>query len=386
MNLHEFQGRDIFASYGIPVLPGEVATTPAEAKEAAKRLGGHVVVKAQVHTGGRGKAGGVKLADNPDQAAQVAEAILKLKIKGWPVRRVLVAKASEIASEAYFGITLDRAAKRSVVIVSAAGGVDIEEVAAKTPEKVVRHLVDPKTGLTDAEAAEIAGRVYDNEDHAKQAAAILLKLWKIVSERDTSLVEINPLVVDGDGKVLALDSKVVIDDNGLYRQKDLEELRDPDSETKWERMAREMGLSYVKLDGDVGCCVNGAGLAMATMDLIKYYGGEPANFLDIGGSSSPEKVLTAMKIILADKNVKSIVFNIFGGITRCDDVARGIVEAVKKGKIEQPIVVRLTGTNEEEGRKILAESDVEVTPAMTMDEVVQLGIRAALRSKIDSVS
>jgi succinyl-CoA synthetase beta subunit len=384
MNLHEYQGRDLFASYGIPVLPGEVAQTPEEVKAAAKRIGGTVVVKAQVHTGGRGKAGGVKLADNPDQAAEVGKAILKLKIKGWPVRKVLVAQASEIASEAYFGITLDRAARRHVVMASAAGGVDIEEVAAKTPEKIVRHHIDPATGLTAAECLEIAGKVYPDASQAKQAADILGKLWKIVSEKDTSLVEINPLVVDPSGKVLALDSKVVLDDNGLFRHPELEELRDPDSETKWERMAREKGLSYVKLDGDVGCCVNGAGLAMATMDLIKYYGGEPANFLDIGGSSSPEKVLTAMQIILADKSVKSIVFNIFGGITRCDDVARGIVEAVKKGKIEHPIVVRLTGTNEEEARQILADSDVEVVPAVTMDEVVQQGIRLALQSKIAS--
>jgi succinyl-CoA synthetase beta subunit len=234
----------------------------------------------------------------------------------------------------------------------------------------------------EAEALDISSRVYSNADHAKQAADILLKLAKIVAEKDTSLVEINPLIVDDQGQVIALDAKVVIDDNGLFRHEDLEALRDPDSETKWEKMAREVGLSYVKLDGDVGCVVNGAGLAMATMDLIKYYGGEPANFLDIGGSSSPEKVLTAMKIILADKNVKAIVFNIFGGITRCDDVARGIVEAIQKGKIELPIVVRLTGTNEEEARKILEESDVEVTPAVTMDDVVQQGIRLALRSKI----
>ena len=382
MNLHEYQGRDLFSSYGIPVLPGFVATTPEEAKAAAQKLGGHVVVKAQVHAGGRGKAGGVKLADNPDQASEVARTILKLRIKEWPVKKVLVAKASEIASEAYFGITLDRASRRNVVICSSAGGIDIEEVAAKTPDKIVRHLIDPRTGLTEPEAMDIASKVYGDPNHAKQAAAILLKLAKIVAERDTSLVEINPLVVDDQGQVLALDAKVVIDDNGLFRQKDLEELRDPDAETKWERMAREMGLSYVKLDGDVGCVVNGAGLAMATMDLIKYYGGEPANFLDIGGSSSPEKVLTAMKIILADKNVKAIVFNIFGGITRCDDVARGIVEAVQKGKIEHPIVVRLTGTNEEEARRILAESDVKVTPAVTMDDVVQQGIRLALRSKI----
>jgi succinyl-CoA synthetase beta subunit len=242
--------------------------------------------------------------------------------------------------------------------------------------------VNPKTGLTEAEALDIARRVQGKEEQAKQAAAILLKLWKLVSEKDTSLVEINPLVVDETGKVLALDSKVVLDDNALFRHADLEALRDPDSENRSERMAREAGLSYVKLDGDVGCCVNGAGLAMATMDLIKYYGGEPANFLDIGGSSSPEKVLTAMKIITSDKNVRSIVFNIFGGITRCDDVARGIVEAVQKGKIEHPIVVRLTGTNEAEARQILADSGLALTSAETMDDVVQQGIRLALKSKI----
>jgi len=382
MNLHEYQGREIFAAYGIPVLQAQTADSPEEVKAAAAKIGGTVVVKAQVHAGGRGKAGGVKLAETPDQAAEVARAIFKLKIKGWPVKRVLVAQASEIASEAYFGITLDRASKRNVVICSAAGGIDIEEVAAKTPDKIVRHLIDPATGLTEAEATEIAGRVYDDANIVKQAAEILLKIARIAKEKDTSLIEINPLIVDATGKVIALDSKVVIDDNGLFRQKEMAELRDPNSETKWERMAREMGLSYVKLDGDVGCCVNGAGLAMATMDLIKYYGGEPANFLDIGGSSSPEKVLTAMQIILADKNVKSIVFNIFGGITRCDDVARGIVEAMKKGKIEHPIVVRLTGTNEEEGRRILEAADTEVTAATTMDEVVQQGIRFALQNKI----
>jgi succinyl-CoA synthetase beta subunit len=384
MNLHEYQGRDLFASYGIPVLPGFVATTAAEAAEAARKLSGAVVVKAQVHAGGRGKAGGVKLAENPAQAAEVAAAILKLKIKGLPVRRVLVARAAEIASEAYYGITLDRESRRHVVICSAAGGIDIEEVAAKTPDKIVRHLVNPRTGLTAEEALDISRRVYADEEHARQSADILGKLWRICREKDTSLIEINPLVVDGAGQVLALDAKVVVDDNALYRQKDVEALRDPDSETKWDRLARENGLSYVKLDGDVGCVVNGAGLAMATMDLIKYYGGEPANFLDIGGSSSPEKVLTAMQIILADKNVKAIVFNIFGGITRCDDVARGIVQAVKKGKIEHPIVVRLTGTNEAEARKILEESDVKVIPAATMDEVVQQGIRRALQAKIAS--
>ncbi|NNE43092.1 MAG: ADP-forming succinate--CoA ligase subunit beta, partial [Gemmatimonadetes bacterium] len=313
----------------------------------------------------------------------VSEGIFKLKIKGWPVKKVMVAQATDIATEAYYGITLDRESRRNVVICSAAGGVDIEEVAAKTPDKLIRHLVNPATGLTSAEALDISKRVFPDEGQAKQAADVLEKLYKMSREKDTSLVEINPLIVDDSGKVIALDAKVVIDDNALFRHKDLEEMRDPDSETKWEKLARESGLSYVKLQGDVGCVVNGAGLAMATMDLIKYYGGEPANFLDIGGSSSPEKVLNALRIILADKNVKSIVFNIFGGITRCDDVARGIVEAVKKGKIELPIVVRLTGTNEEEARKILEESDVEVVPAVTMDEVVQQGIRLALMSKIE---
>ena len=383
MNLHEYQGRELFAAYGMPVLPGFVATNPDEVREAAKKLGGgHVVVKAQVHAGGRGKAGGVKLAENAEQAAEVSRAIFKLRIKELPVRKVLVAKAAEITSEAYYGITLDRAARRHVIIVSAAGGVDIEEVAAKTPDKIVRHLVNPKTGLTADEALDITRRVHGNEDVARQAADILGKLWKLSREKDTTLVEINPLVTDEKGKVIALDSKVVLDDNALFRHPELEALRDPDSESKFERLAREAGLSYVKLDGDVGCCVNGAGLAMATMDLIKYYGGEPANFLDIGGSSSPEKVLTAMKIITADKNVRSIVFNIFGGITRCDDVARGIVDAVRKGKIEHPIVVRLTGTNEEEARKILADSGLSLTSATTMDEVVQQGIRLALKSKI----
>ncbi len=384
MNLHEYQGKEIFASYGIPVLEGSVATTPEEAKAVAAKLGGTVVVKAQVHAGGRGKAGGVKLADNPDQAAEVAKAIFKLKIKNWPVRKVLVVRASEIETEAYFGVTLDRTARRQVVICSAAGGVDIEEVAAKTPEKIIRHLVNPKTGLTEAEALEISQQVFPNGEHARQAAEILLKLHKISLEKDTSLIEINPLIVDDSGKVVALDSKVVVDDNSLYRHPELEELRDPDSETKWETLARESGLSYVKLDGNVGCVVNGAGLAMATMDLIKHYGGEPANFLDIGGSSSPDKVLAAMKIILADKNVHAIVFNIFGGITRCDDVAQGIVGAVKKGGIKHPIVVRLTGTNEEEARQLLTGADVDTIPAVTMDEVVQEGNRQALQSKIAS--
>jgi succinyl-CoA synthetase beta subunit len=385
MNLHEYQGKELLAAAGIPVPAGVVASTGDEAREAARTLGGTVVVKAQVHAGGRGKAGGVKLADTPDQAAEVAEKILKLKIKDLPVRKVLVTRAATIRSEAYFGVTLDRSLRRAIVIASAAGGIDIEEVAAKTPEKIVRHAIDSRTGLTESEAMDIARKVYADEAIAGQAAAILQSMEKLFREKDASLVEINPLVVDDKGRVVALDAKVVIDDNALFRHPALEALRDPDSESKWEKLAREKGLSYVKLDGSVGCIVNGAGLAMATMDLIKYYGGEPANFLDIGGSSSPEKVLTAMKIVTADRNVRAIVFNIFGGITRCDDVARGIVEAVKKGKIEHPIVVRLTGTNEEEARQILAESGIDVIPAVTMDEVVQQGIRQALKSKIASV-
>jgi succinyl-CoA synthetase beta subunit len=382
MNLHEYQGKQLLSEAGIPVLPGIVATSPEEAREAARTLAGPVVVKAQVLTGGRGKAGGVKLADNPDQAFEVAKAIFKLRIKDWPVKKVLVTKASSIRSEAYLGVTFDRAARRMLVIASAAGGIDIEEVAAKTPEKIVRHLIHPRMGLSRDDALAIARRLGSEDSRAEQTADILLKMEKLFREKDATLVEINPLVVDDGGKVIALDAKVTIDDNALFRHPELEAMRDPDSESRWEKLAREKGLSYVKLNGSVGCVVNGAGLAMATMDLIKYYGGEPANFLDIGGSSSPEKVLHAMKIITADRNVRAIVFNIFGGITRCDDVARGIVEAVKKGKIEHPIIVRLTGTNEEEARRILADSGVDIIPALTMDEVVQQGIRHALRSKI----
>lgn len=384
MNLHEYQGKELLARFGIPVLPGLVATTPAEVRDAAKKLGGSVVVKAQVHAGGRGKAGGVKLADSPEQAAEVAEKIFKLRIKDWPVKKVLVTKAATIRSEAYFGVTLDRVSRRTLIMASASGGIDIEDIAAKTPDKIVRVPVDPKLGFTEEQARPIATKIYKDPTHARQAAEILMKMEQLSREIDATLVEINPMVVDGEGNVVALDAKIVLDDNALFRHPDLEALRDPDSETKWEKLAREKGLSYVKLDGSVGCVVNGAGLAMATMDLIKYYGGEPANFLDIGGSSSPEKVLNAMKIITADKSVRAIVFNIFGGITRCDDVARGIVEAVKKGKIEHPIVVRLTGTNEEEARKILAASGVDLIPATTMDEVVQEGIRQALKSKIAS--
>jgi succinyl-CoA synthetase beta subunit len=336
MNLHEYQGRELFLAYGMPVLPGFVATNPDEVREAAKKLGGgHVVVKAQVHAGGRGKAGGVKLAENAEQAAEVSRAIFKLRIKDLPVRKVLVAKAAEITSESYYGITLDRAARRHVIIASAAGGVDIEEVAAKTPDKIVRHLVNPKTGLTAAEALDIARRVHGDEDVARQTADILGKLWKLSQENDTTLVEINPLVTDEKGKVIALDSKVVIDDNALFRHPELEALRDPDSESKWERAAREAGLSYVKLDGDVGCCVNGAGLAMATMDLIKYYGGEPANFLDIGGVVSGEGA--PAEDHHRRQNVRSIVFNIFAASRAATTSAR-IVEAVRKGKIEHPIV------------------------------------------------
>ncbi|HUF88949.1 MAG TPA: ADP-forming succinate--CoA ligase subunit beta [Gemmatimonadota bacterium] len=375
MKIHEYQAREIFREHGLPVPPDRVAETPEEAEAAARELGGPVVVKAQVHVGGRGKAGGVKLAGDPSEARAAAEAILGMDIKGLEVRRVLVAPAVDIADEAYVGIIVDRASKRPVLMVSAAGGVDIEEVARETPEKIHKVAIDPRYGLLNHQAMALGFALYDDLGRARAAAAIFRKLHAAFEAIDASLAEINPLVVTKDGEIKAIDAKVVLDDNALFRHAEFEELRDPTSEEAAETEAREKGLSYVKLDGTIGCIVNGAGLAMATMDLIKYYGAEPANFLDIGGSSNPEKVVNAMRIILSDPNVKAILFNIFGGITRCDDVANGIVEALKQLEVEVPIVIRLTGTNEKEAMEILESVDLPATNSM--DEVVQKAIELA---------
>jgi len=375
MDLHEYQAKERFRAAGIPVPPGEVASTPEEAEALAKKYGGTVVVKAQVHSGGRGKAGGVKLAKTPAEARAHAEKILGMQIKGLTVEKVLVTPASEIATEAYVGILVDRAKKAPTFIVSAAGGIDIETVAKETPEKVRKLTVDPRYGLLPHQAYWLANFLYDDESQIKQASKIISQLYDSFVSSGASMTEINPLVVTPSGEVLALDAKMSIDDNELFRRPEVAELRDLSAEPPSETKARNAGLSFVKLDGNVGCCVNGAGLAMATMDLVKYYGGNPANFLDIGGSSNPDKVVAALEIITADPNVKSILFNIFGGITRCDDVANGIVEATKRIRIEPPIVIRLTGTNEEAALKILAKAGF---PAYTsMDEVVEEAVRLA---------
>ena len=379
MNIHEYQAKEIFRKYGIPIPPGEVATTPEEAEKIARKFGTTVVIKAQVHAGGRGKAGGVKLVKTPEEAKTLAAQILKLTIKGLPVQKVLVTPAADIASEAYVGIIVDRASKRAVFMASPAGGIDIEEVAATTPEKILRHPIDPRYGLQMFEAMELAFFLYSDMKQVRPAAKILMQLYKAFSENGGSLAEINPLVTTPAGDVVALDAKMVIDDNELDRRSDIAALRDESAEAPSEVEARKANLTFIKLDGNVGCVVNGAGLAMATMDLGKYYGGEPANFLDIGGSSNPEKVVSALRIITSDPNVKTILFNIFGGITRTDDVANGIVTAIKQNPLKVPLVIRLTGTNEEIAVKILKDNGLS---AMTdMDEAVKKAVALATGGK-----
>ncbi len=375
MNLHEYQARDILRRHGIPVPDSEVATTAAAVRAAAERLGGAVVVKAQVHAGGRGKAGGVKLARTPAEAEAVAGNILGMTIKGLTVQKVLVAPAADIASESYVGIVVDRETQRPVLMVSPAGGIDIEEVAAKTPDKIHQLAIDPRYGLLAHQALALGFTLYPDVTQARAAAAIMQRLTEAVYDVGASLAEINPLVTTPDGKVVALDAKIVVDDNELDRRPDIAALRDPSAEAPSEVRAREAGLTFLKLEGTVGCCVNGAGLAMATMDLVKYYGGDPANFLDIGGSSNPQKVVNALKIITADASVRSILFNIFGGITRCDDVANGIVQATAQFPLTVPIVIRLTGTNEREAVAILTQAGFS---ALTdMDDAVKQAVAAA---------
>ena len=375
MNLHEYQARDILRRHGIPVPPGEVASTPQEARALAERFRGKVVVKAQVHAGGRGKAGGVKLAKTAAEAETHAKAILGMTIKGLTVQKVLIAPAAEIASESYVGIIVDRASQRPVLMVSPAGGIDIEEVAAKTPEKIHRLAIDPRYGLLQHQALTLGFKLYADVKQARAAADIMQKLYAAVYGVGASLAEINPLVTTPDGSVQALDAKIGIDDNELERRPDIAALRDVSAEAPAEVAAREAALTFIKLDGYVGCCVNGAGLAMATMDLVKYYGGEPANFLDIGGSSNPQKVVAALRIITSDPNVRSILFNIFGGITRGDDVANGIVQATREFPLKVPIVIRLTGTNEREGIAILERAGFAALS--DMDEAVKQAVAKA---------
>jgi succinyl-CoA synthetase beta subunit len=369
LKLHEYQAKEIFAGFGIPVPGGKVTATPEEASRIAGEIRKKVVIKAQVHVGGRGKAGGIKFAETPEEARSVASDILSMEIKGLPVKKVLVGECLDVADEYYLGIVIDRKSQKPVVMVSSAGGVDIEEVARETPEKIHKFAVDPMRGLLPYEARQLAFKIVPDGKLAMKTAVVLRQLYDAFMGVDASLAEINPFVRTADDRMIALDAKINIDDNALYRRPDIEKMRDLDAENPYEMKAREKGLSYVKLDGTIGCIVNGAGLAMATMDMVKRYGSEPANFLDIGGSSSPDKVTTAMEIVLSDRNVKAILFNIFGGITRCDDVANGIVEALGNMKIDVPIVVRLTGTNEDAAAEILRK--VNIVPVTSMDEGVK---------------
>jgi len=375
MKIHEYQAKELFKQAGIPVPEGKVASDVAEVVSIAEEYKKSVMIKSQVHVGGRGKAGGIKYAENPESAKILAQQILGMKIKGLTVKKVLVTVAEDILSEAYVSIILDRNTKTPVIMVSSAGGIDIEEVAAKTPQKIFKMSIDPVEGLQPFQAKILAYKLYRDIGQVREASDIITKMYNLFWKYDASLIEINPLITNQSGKVIALDAKFNVDDNGLFRNGEIEKMRDLDAEDPAEIEAREGGLSFVKLDGNIGCIVNGAGLAMATMDLVKRYGGEPANFLDIGGSSNPQKVVTAMKIILEDPKVRAILFNIFGGITRCDDVANGIVAAFEELKPTIPVVVRLTGTNEEKAHKILKK--VKLPYGETLDEVVKKAIELA---------
>ena len=375
MKLHEYQSKHIFAKYGIPIPEGRVAATASEARAIAEELGGRVVIKSQVLVGGRGKAGGIKLAKNPREAEELATLILGMEIKGLPVRKVLVDRAANIVKEIYLGITNDRAARKPVMMCSAAGGVEIEEVARQTPEKIIKMHIDPLLGLRDYQARDIAAAIDLPRDHWRVFGQIANGLWQAYCDCDATLAEINPLVITGDNHLIALDGKMLIDDNALFRHTDLAEMRDLDAEATSEIEARKYGLSFIKLEGSIGCMVNGAGLAMTTMDIIKLFGGEPANFLDIGGGAGADKVAAAMRIILADANVKAVLFNIFGGITRCDEVARGVLTAMEEVKPKVPMVVRLVGTNAEEGRKLLANA--KMITAETLADAAKKAVAAA---------
>lgn len=356
MKLHEYQSKQIFAKYGVPIPKGRVAATADGAKQIAQELGSRVVVKAQVLVGGRGKAGGIRLAKKPQEAEDVAAQILAMEIKGLPVRKVLVDEAAEIEAEIYLGITNDRAARKPVMMASSEGGVDIEEVARVSPEKIIRGHIDPLLGLRDYQTRDIAASIDLPRQLWRSFGVIASGLWAAYIESDATLAEINPLVITASEMLLAVDGKMVLDDNALFRHPNLSDMRDLDVEDEAETKARKYGLSFIKLDGDIGCMVNGAGLAMTSMDIIKLYGGEPANFLDIGGGASADKVAAALRIILSDPNVKAVLFNIFGGITRGDEVARGILTALKDVNSNVPMVTRLVGTNAEEGMRILANA------------------------------
>lgn len=372
MKIHEYQAREIFKKYGLPVPNSVLCQSVEEVEKAMAKKEDLVVVKAQVLVGGRGKAGGVKLARNKQEAVDAARQILGMDIKGLTVEKVLVADAVDIQKEFYVGLINDRNTKSVTLMASAEGGVEIEEVAKNTPELIHKFAIDPLTGLLDFQAREIGMKLFGNVKHARKAADIMQKLYTLFVETDATIAEINPLVLTPNNEIWAIDGKMNFDDNALYRQAEIEAMREADEDELKEIDAHEKGLSYVKLDGNIGCMVNGAGLAMATMDMIKLYGGEPANFLDIGGSSNPQKVVDAMNILLSDQNVNAVMINIFGGITRCDDVARGLIKALDIIKTDIPIVVRLSGTNAEEGLALLKETGLPTVA--TMSEAAQKAI------------
>lgn len=381
MDLFEYQGKSLFARVGVPVPEGRVARTPAEARTAAEELGGTVVVKAQVQVGGRGKAGGIKLAADPAEAEARASEILGMDIKGHTVHVVWIEKASDIADEYYVSFTLDRGAKQHLAMVSARGGMDIEAVAAETPEAVVKMHIDPVIGLTPWQASELVYRAKLDRSLARPAAAALLKLYQAFVELDCDLVEVNPLITTGEGAVVALDAKVSLDSNAFFRHPDFEEFRAAFAEDPIERMARERGLNFIKLDGDVGIVGNGAGLVMSTLDVVSLVGGSASNFLDVGGGAGADTITNALEVLTNDPSVKSVLINIFGGITRCDLVAQGIVEALQGLDLPWPIVVRLDGTNAVEGREILSSVVSEsVIPAATMREAAEQAVALAGRN------
>lgn len=382
MKIHEYQARELFASYGIPVDKGYVCRNVEDAVRAYDALDVPlVVIKAQVHSGGRGKAGGVKLASDEVQVRQHTASILGMDIKGFTVDRALVTQAVDIAAEYYVSYVIDRNSKSTFLMLCREGGVDIEEVARSTPEKIYKIAIDPLIGMPDYRARESAFKLFNDIANVRQVAAILQKLYRLFLETDASLAEINPLVLTTDGQIKAIDAKMTFDDNALYRRPKIAALFEPTEEEKKEQYAKSKGFSYVHLGGNIGCMVNGAGLAMATMDMIKLYGGNPANFLDIGGSSNPVKVIEAMKLLLADKNVKVVLINIFGGITRCDDVAKGLLEAFNQIKTDIPIVIRLTGTNEKEGRALLEGTRFHV--AETMSEAGKKAVKLSVATDFE---
>lgn len=383
MKIHEYQAKEILRKFGVAVPRGKVAYTPSEAKDIAKELGGTVVVKAQIHAGGRGKGGGVKLAKNPEQAEEIAKQILGMMLvthqtgpEGKEVKRLLIEEGMDIQKEFYLGIVIDRVQSKPVIMASEAGGMEIEKVAAETPEKILKEVVDPAVGLQPFQARKLAFGLGIGKDLIGKATKLILALYRAFEATDSSLAEINPLVITKSGDILALDAKINFDDNAMFRHKEIGELRDFNEEEPLEIEASKYDLNYIKLDGNVGCMVNGAGLAMATMDIIKLAGGEPANFLDVGGGASVERVANAFKILMADKNVKAVLINIFGGIVRCDRVAQGVIEALKQVKVNVPVVVRLEGTNAKEAGELMDSSKLNFIVAKGLKDAAEKVVAA----------